>query len=116
MGAGKIDPSGKVVQSPDDVVAGAAVPAWKVISLGKRFLFASDPDVHLYINLDTSAISKDTKLNLLFGGAAVGLEGKTSDGTPLKLRFGAGRDSAGGPGGFFTIQIGPDPTQMPSSP
>jgi hypothetical protein len=115
-GAGKIDPSGKVVPtSPDGLVTGLSVPAWKPISLGKRFLFASDPDVHLYLYLDTDAYSSG-KPNLLLGGGAVGLEGKTSDGTPMKLKFGAGRDSSGGGAGFFTIQIGPDPTPIPSSP
>jgi hypothetical protein len=114
--AGKIDPSGKVIPtSPDGLLAGSSIPAWKAISLGRRFLFASDPDVHLYIYLDKDAYFSN-KPNLLIGGGAVGLEGKTGDGTPLKLRFGAGRDSAGGGAAFFTIQIGPDPAPMPSSP
>jgi hypothetical protein len=108
---GKIDPSGKVVPTaPDGVVAGTAIPS-PAISLGKRFLFASHPDIHLYLYLDKDAYADQPKY--LLGGGAVGLEGKTSGGTPLKLRFGAGRDAAGGGAGFITIQIGPDYVQMP---
>jgi hypothetical protein len=115
-GAGKIDPAGRVVPtSPDGLPAGVSAPLWRPISLGRRFLFASDPDVHLYIYVDPDAYLNN-RPDLLFSGGAVGLEGRTSDGTPLKLRFGTGRDSAGGGAGFFNIQIGPDPTPQPASP
>jgi hypothetical protein len=108
---GKIDPSGTFVPTaPDGLVAGTAIPS-PAISLGKRFLFASHPDVHLYLYVDKDAYADQPKY--LFSGGGVSLEGKTSWGGPVKLRFGAGRDEAGGAAGFFTIQIGPDYVQMP---
>jgi hypothetical protein len=110
--AGKVDPSGVFVPTaPDGVVAGTAIPS-PAISLGKRFLFASHPDVHLYLYLDKDAYPDQPKY--LFSGGSVGLEGKTSWGDPLKLRIGAGRDEAGGAAGFITIQIGPD--YLPQAP
>jgi hypothetical protein len=103
---GKVDPSGKVIpMAPDDAVAGIGIPS-PAISLGRRFLFASHPDVHLYIYADKDAFPD--KPNLLLSGGGVGIEGKTSGGDKFKLRIGAGRDSAGGGAGFITIQIGPD--------
>ena len=109
---GKINPSGTPVQDPDDIIAGIALPS-PPISIGKRFPFASHPDVHVYLNVDKDATQKP---NYLLSGVGVGFEGKTSDGTPLKLRLGAGRDEAGGGAGFFILQFGPDPTPMPSTP
>jgi hypothetical protein len=103
---GKIDSSGNVVPtSPDDLIAGFGVPS-PAIKLGKRFLFASDPDVHLYLYLDKDAYANDMRHFASGGGIQFG--GKTSDGTPLKLRLGIGRDEAGGGAGFINLQIGPD--------
>lgn len=109
--AGKLAPNGTFVPSgPDDQVAGVGIPL-PAISLGKRFLYASNPDVHLYIYMDKDAVPQ--KSNYLLSGGGVGLEGKTSGGTQFKFRVGVGRDAAGGGAGFFTIQIGPDYVQMP---
>jgi hypothetical protein len=41
-------------------------------------------------------------------GGGIQFGGKTSGGTPLKLRLGVGRDTAGGGAGFINLQIGPD--------
>jgi hypothetical protein len=106
VSTGKIDSSGNVVPTaPGDVIAGFGVPS-PAIKLGKRFLFASDPDVHLYLYLDKDAYANDMKYFASGGGVQFG--GKTSDGTQLKLRLGIGRDTAGGGAGFITLQIGPD--------
>jgi hypothetical protein len=106
VSVGKVDPTGTVIpSSPDDAVAGAGIPS-PAISLGRRFLFASHPDVHLYLYFDKDAFPD--KPNLLLSGAGAGIEGKTSGGEPVKLRIGAGRDAAGGGAGFITLQIGPD--------
>jgi hypothetical protein len=110
--AGKINPSGLVIpSSPDDAIAGFAIPAF---SAGRRFGFSSSLDVHLYLYADKDALTRDEKY--LFSGGGIGFETKTSDGTPLKLQLGAGRDPAGGAGGFINLQIGPDFIQMPQSP
>ena len=85
------------------MIAGFGLPS-PAIKLGTRFLFASEPDVHLY--LDKDAYAKDMKHFASGGGIQFG--GKTSNGTPLKLRLGVGRDQAGGGAGFVTLQIGPD--------
>jgi hypothetical protein len=112
---GKVDPSGVVVPpGPGDSVAGTGIPL-PAISVGRRFPFASDPDVQLYIYLDKDAYPQQP--NLLLTGGGVSIEGKTSWGDTLKLRFGAGRGAAGGPASFFTIQLGPDYVpQTPSQP
>ena len=103
---GKIDSSGNVVPTaPDDLIAGFGLPS-PAISLGKRFPFVSDPDVHLYLYLDKDAYANDMKYFASGGGIQFG--GKTSSGTPLKLRLGVGRDTAGGGAGFIRLQIGPD--------
>jgi hypothetical protein len=107
---GKIDSSGTVVPTaPDDLIAGFGVPS-PAIKLGKRFLFASDPDVHLYLYVDKDAYANDMQHFASGGGIQFG--GKTSDGTPLKLRLGIGRDEAGGGAGFIRLQIGPDFTPL----
>ena len=103
---GKLDPSGTFIPTaPDGVIAGFGLPS-PAIKLGKRFLFASEPDVHLYLYLDKDAYANDMKHFASGGGVQFG--GKTSGGTPLKLRLGMGRDTAGGGAGFITLQIGPD--------
>jgi len=103
---GKIDSSGTFVPpAPDDLIAGFGLPS-PAIKLGKRFPFASDLDVHLYLYLDKDAYANDMKYFASGGGIQFG--GKTSDGTPLKLRLGIGRDTAGSGAGFITLQIGPD--------
>jgi len=112
---GKIDPSGVFrPNGPSDVVAGAGLPLVPPsgISLGKRFLFTSDPHVQLYLHLDKDAL--DSRGSLLVSGGGIGFEGKTSSGNPLKLRVGAGRDQTGRGAGFITLQIGPD--YVPASP
>jgi hypothetical protein len=111
---GKVDPAGTFVPTaPDGLVAGTAIPS-PAISIGRRFLFASHPDIHLYLYVDKDAYADQPKY--LFSGGGIGLEGKTSWGDPLKLRFGAGRDQAGGGAGFITIQIGPDYLPPPPNP
>ncbi len=103
---GKIDSSGTFVPpAPDDLIAGFGVPS-PAIKVGKRFPFASDLDVHLYLYLDKDAYANEMKYFASGGGVQFG--GKTSGGTPLKLRLGVGRDSAGGGAGFINLQIGPD--------
>jgi hypothetical protein len=103
---GKIDSAGAFVPtSPDDLIAGFGLPS-PAIKLGKRFPFASDPDVHLYLYLDKDAYANDMKHFASGGGLQFG--GKTSGGTPLKLRLGIGRDTAGGVAGFIKLRIGPD--------
>lgn len=103
---GKINSSGTFVPpAPDDLIAGFGVPS-PAIKLGKRFPFASDLDVHLYLYLDKDAYANEMKYFASGGGIQFG--GKTSGGTPLKLRLGVGRDSAGGGAGFIKLQIGPD--------
>src|SRR5262249_14653443 len=109
---GKVDPSGTFVPTaPDGLVAGTAIPS-PAISIGRRFLFASHPDIHLYLYVDKDAYPDQPKY--LFSGGGVGLEGKKRRGAALKLRFGAGRDSAGGGAGFITIQSGRD--YLPPAP
>jgi hypothetical protein len=111
---GKLDPSGTFVPTvPDGLIAGTAIPS-PAISIGRRFLFASHPDIHLYLYVDKDAYADQPKY--LFSGGGIGLEGKTSWGDPLKLRFGAGRDEAGGGAGFIRIQIGPDYLPPPPNP
>jgi hypothetical protein len=111
---GKIDASGTFVPtSPDGVIAGFGLPS-PAIKLGKRFLFVSDPDVHLYLYLDKDAYANDMKYFTSGGGIQFG--GKTSTGTPVKLRMGVGRDAAGGGAGFIKLQIGPDYVPMSPGP
>jgi hypothetical protein len=103
---GKIDSSGYFVPtSPDGVIAGFGLPS-PAIKIGKRFLSASEPDIHLYMYLNKDAFGNDMKGLVTGGGIQFG--GKTSDGTPVKLRIGVGRDTAGGGAGFIKIQLGPD--------
>jgi hypothetical protein len=111
---GKLDPSGTVIPTPaDGVIAGFGLPS-PAIKVGKRFGFASDPDIHLYLYLDKDAYANDMKHFASGGGIQFG--GRTSSGTPLKLRMGVGRDTRGGGAGFITLQIGPDYVPMPSRP
>jgi hypothetical protein len=111
---GRIDSSGTFVPpAPDDLIAGFGLPS-PAIKLGKRFPFASDPDVHLYLYLDKDAYASD--MAHLVSGGGIQFGGKTSKGTPLQLRLGIGRDEAGGGAGFIRLQIGPDfaaPTLRP---
>ena len=108
---GKIDGGGNVVPtSADGVIAGFGLPL-PAISAGKRYPFASGLDVHLYVYVDKDAFARDMKL--LPAGGGIGFETKTSDGTKLKLRIGAGRDQAGGAAGFIRLQIGPDYVAAP---
>jgi hypothetical protein len=112
--AGKITPSGVMTPTPaDGVLAGFPLPL-PAISIGKRFSFSDGPDLHFYIYVDKDAFSRD--LHLVGSGGGVGFEGKTSDGTVLKLRLGAGRDQAGGGAGFIRLQIGPDFIPMAATP
>lgn len=111
---GKVSPSGTMIPTPaDGALAGFGIPL-PAISAGKRYPFSSGLDVHLYVYVDKDAFAHDMRLWVPGGG--LGFEGKTSDGTTLKLRVGAGRDQAGGPAGFIRLQIGPDYVQMPSPP
>ena len=85
-----------------------------MISVAKRYPFASGLDVHFYLYVDKDAFPRD--MRLFVSGGGMGFESKTSDGTPLKLRVGAGRDQVGGSAGFIRLQIGPDYVAMPGSP
>jgi hypothetical protein len=114
---GKVDPFGLFrPNGPDDVVAGTGLPLIPPsgLSLGKRFLFSSEPHVQFYLYLDKDAVEK--RASLLMSGGGVGFEGKTSGGNPLKLRVGAGRDQTGRGAGFITIQVGPDYVAPPPQP
>ena len=103
---GQIDSAGNVVATPaNGLIAGFGLPS-PAIKLGKRFAFATDPDVHFYMYLDKDAFTTDISKAVAGGGIQFG--GKTSDGTELKLRMGVGRDQAGGAAGFITLRIGPD--------
>jgi hypothetical protein len=95
------------------VIAGFGLPS-PAIKIGKRFLFVSDPDVHVYMYLDKDAYANDMKNFVSGGGIQFG--GKTTGGTPLKLRLGVGRDAAGGGAGFIKLQIGPDYAPMTPGP
>jgi hypothetical protein len=111
---GKLDPSGTFIPtSPDGLIAGFGLPS-PAIKVGKRFGFASDPDIHLYLYLDKDAYANDMKYFASGGGIQFG--GRTSSGAPLKLRMGVGRDTSGGGAGFITLQIGPDYVLPPRSP
>ena len=58
---GKINSAGNFVPTaPDGVIAGFGLPS-PAIKLGKRFLFASDPDVNVYLYLDKDAYANDMK-------------------------------------------------------
>ena len=110
---GSVSPAGTMIPTPaDGVLAGFAVPL-PAISAGKRFPFSSGLDVHLYVYVDKDAFAQDMRLWVPGGG--VSFESKTSDGTTLKLRFGAGRDQAGGAAGFIRLQLGPDFVPMPTA-
>jgi hypothetical protein len=111
---GKIDPSGRALPTdPTSVIAGFGLPS-PGISLGKRFGFSTNLDVHLYLYLDKDAYAQ--QMRDFVSGGGLGFEGKTSAGTPLKLRLGVGRDQAGGGAGFIRLQIGPDYVAMPPAP
>jgi hypothetical protein len=104
--AGQVDSAGNFVPTASNgVIAGFGLPS-PAIKLGKRFAFASDPDVHFYLYLDKDAFADD--MSKFVTGAGLQFGGKTSDGTELKLRIGVGRDQAGGGAGFVTLRIGPD--------
>lgn len=104
--AGRIDSAGNFsLTAPVDLIAGFGLPS-PAIKLGKRFAFASDPDVHFYLYVDKDAFKNDISKVATGGGIQFG--GMTSDGTELKLRLGVGRDEAGGGAGFVTLRIGPD--------
>jgi hypothetical protein len=103
---GQIDSAGNFVATrANSLIAGFGLPS-PAIKLGKRFGFASDPDVHFYLYVDKDAFESDISKVATGGGIQFG--GRTSDGTELKLRLGAGRDQAGGGAGFITLRIGPD--------
>ncbi len=111
---GKIDPSGRALPTaPTGVIAGFGLPS-PAISLGKRFGFSSNLDVHLYLYLDKDAYAQ--QMRDFVSGGGLGFEGKTSGGDKLKLRLGVGRDQAGGGAGFIRLQIGPDYVPMPATP
>ena len=115
---GQVDSEGNFVPTdPKDLIAGSSLPDFlsPTISLGKRFLFASHTDVHFYMYLDKDAFSANQVSRLVSGGG-VGIEGTTSRGTQVKLRFGIGRDSTAGPAGFLTVHVGPDNLPQPQQP
>ncbi len=68
MSRGKIDSTGTFVPTAaDGVIAGFGLPS-PAIKLGKRFSFASDPDVHLYLYVDKDAYANDMKYFASGGG------------------------------------------------
>ena len=108
---GAFDPSGRPrYDGVDSTVAGSALDSrWLGLSLGfgRRFRFATDLDVSVQLFADKDAVLTQQP-QYLFSGGALSVQGRTSWGADLNLRIGAGRDQAGGPAGFFTLQIGPD--------
>jgi len=108
---GTIDPAGRPrFDGVDSTVAGSALDSrWLGLSLGfgRRFRFATDLDVSVQLFADKDAILTQQP-RYLFSGGALSVKGRTSWGSDLNLRIGAGRDQSGGPAGFFTLQIGPD--------
>src|SRR5690242_6584550 len=104
---GKIDSSGTFVpNAPDDLIAGFGVPS-PAIKLGKRFPFASDLDVHLYLYVDKDAYANEVKYFAAGGG--VQFEGKTSGGPKFKWRLGVGGVTVGGGAGSVRWRFGPAP-------
>jgi hypothetical protein len=102
---GKVDAGGSLVlTNPDDLVSGWALPT-PALSLGRRFAFISEPDVHFYLYMDRKALPSSSKY--LLSGAGIDIEGTTSWGTKLTLSLGAGRDDAGGGAGFLTVELAP---------
>jgi hypothetical protein len=100
---GKIDSSGYFVPTAaDGVIAGFGLP----IKIGKRYWSPFGSEVHVYAYLNPAAFGEDMKGFATGGGFQFG--GKTSGGTEVKLRVGAGVDEAGGGAGFLKIQFGPD--------
>jgi hypothetical protein len=118
VAVGSADSSGNIqTGAADGVIAGHAVPTQlsPAIKLGKRFLFASHPEVRLTINLDPSTGPNEARY--IVPGGGVELSGKTSKGTPLKLTVGIGRDQTDRGAGFIKVQIGGDPSgQSPYLP
>ncbi|MBV9836056.1 MAG: hypothetical protein JO055_16685 [Alphaproteobacteria bacterium] len=116
---GTIDPAGHPrYDGVDGTVAGIALDSrWAGLSLGfgRRFRFATDLDVSVQLFADKDAVLNQ-KPQYLFSGGALSVKGRTSGGSDLSLRIGAGRDQAGGAAGFFTLQIGPDIPPAPVGP
>ena len=116
---GTIDPAGHLrYDGADATVAGTALDSrWLGLSLGfgRRFRFATDLDVSVQLFADKDAVLAE-KPQYLFSGGALSVQGRTSWGSDLSLRIGAGRDQAGGAAGFFTLQIGPDIPPPPVAP
>jgi len=108
---GVIEPAGRLrYDGVDATVAGSALDSrWLGLALGfgRRYSFASGLDVSLQVFADKDASLRE-RPQYLFSGGALSVQGRTSGGSPLNLRIGAGRDQAGGAAGFFTLQIGPD--------
>jgi hypothetical protein len=105
---GSRDPSGApVYDSGTDVIAGFGLNSrWLggALSLGKRFGFASDPDVSFILFADKDAFLLGTQP---FSGAGLSFEAKTSLG-PIKFQVGVGRAQTGKGAFGFTLQLGPD--------
>jgi hypothetical protein len=114
---GSIDPSGgPVLSSGTDVIAGFGINSrWLphgALSLGKRFGFASDPDISFVLFADKDAFLQGSQP---VTGGGLSFEAKTSLG-PIKFQVGAGRSQTGGTALGFSLQLGPDYLQPAAQP
>ena len=100
---GSIDPAGTPhYDGPDKVVPGTALTL--PFSLSKRFPYASGNDVHFKLYLDKDAIDGNRPAALV-SGAAIEVQGKTSDGMTHSLTIIGGRGMTGGPAGAVIFEI-----------
>ncbi len=112
---GSIDPEGQpVYTSGTGVIAGFGLNSrWLphgAFSLGKRFGFATDPDVSFILFADKDAFLLGSQP---VSGAGLSFEAKTSLG-PIKFQIGAGRSQTGNPAFGFSLHLGPD--YLPQAP
>jgi hypothetical protein len=106
---GSRDPAGEpIFDSGTDVIAGFGLNTrwlpFGAFSLGKRFAFASDPDVSFILFADKDAFLLGAQP---LSGAGLDFEAKTSLG-PIKFKIGVGRAQTGNAAFGFTLQLGPD--------
>lgn len=114
---GSIDPSGApVFDSGTDVIAGFGIDSrWLphgAFSLGKRFGFASDPDISFVLFADKDAFLQGSQP---VTGGGLSFEAKTSLG-PIKFQVGAGRSQTGSTAWGFSLHLGPDFLQQTPPP
>ena len=106
---GSRDPSGQpVFDSGTGVIAGFGINSrWLphgAFSLGRRFGFASDPDISFVLFADKDAFLQGSQP---ITGGGLSFEAKTSLG-PIKFQIGAGRSQTGSTAWGFSLHLGPD--------